>query len=226
MKKIVLGASFALTATLSVALSPIQSVEAKPVGSKAQFLIAQDIPETEVSEDLTPTPDPSTEVADYYAFVDRFDEQTQTLYARLPDGTTQPFTLPPDIGGENFNLSPGDLVAINTGQDNIITSLDNPVVETEFIGEVTSYDGNELVATSITGEVKTAQVSENVVSRLQLQPGDQVKVTSFQNIEGMTSICKVKRAEVVDPPRPEPPVSQPIFEPQPEIAPVVEGALW
>lgn len=221
MRKFVLGASVALTAALSVTLALTEKVDARPIESGSPFLISQDTPEAGSNEILTPeTLEPITEAADYYAFVDSFDGQT--LYVRLPDGTTQPFTLPQGVGGDDYNLNPGDLVALNADKDNVISGLDNPVVDTEFIGNVESYDGAQLVAKSVTGETINTPVSEAVASRLDLQPGDEVKVTSFQNIEGMTSVCKVKRQEAFVPPEPEPepPVT---FTPAP--APVTEPVM-
>lgn len=216
MRKIVLGASVALTAALSTTLGFNARVEALPLDRGSSFLVAQ-------SEVITPTTlEPITEAAQYYAFVDSFDGQT--LYVRLPDGQVQSFTLPEGVGGvEEYSLSPGDLVALNADKNNVISGLDNPVVETEFVGNVESFDGTQLVAKSVTGETITTPVSERVATALDIKPGDEVKVTSFQNIPGLSSVCKVKRA-AFQPPAPEPFVAPP----EPFVPPVVEAlpALW
>ncbi|NJN24109.1 MAG: hypothetical protein HC810_06585, partial [Acaryochloridaceae cyanobacterium RL_2_7] len=184
-------------------------MEARPTNAKLPFQIAQ-FSEPELTnptaDAITPTLDPITEAADYYAFVESFDGQT--LYARLPDGIVQPFTFPPGVGGVDYNLNPGDLVAINADSRNVISGLDTPVVEQEYIGSVNALaanpggEGFTLTGQTPAGESFSTNVSESVASRLAIAEGDEIKVTYFNNLPGVASVCKIKRGPVVQPPAP------------------------
>ena len=235
MRKLVLGAGCALTAAFGASLGLTSAVEARPTNAELPFQIAQfsdpfGTPAPAAADTLTPntTLEPITEAADYYAFVESFDGQT--LYARLPDGTVEPFTFPEGVGGVDYNLNPGDLVAVNADKNNVISGLDTPVVGEEKIGSVSSLTANpggqgfNLTGQTSAGDTFDANISEEVASRLQLAEGDEVKVTYFNNIEGLASVCKIKRGPYVAPPAAQPIIPEPV---QPIIppAPVVEG-LW
>ena len=191
MRKLVLGVSFALAATSSVTLGLVQRVNAQAFDIASPQLIAQS-----AELDGGATLEPITEAANFYGFVDSFDGQNLTV--RLPGGQVESFTLPEGIGGVDASLDPGSLVAVNADKDNIISGLDSPVVDTEFIGtldSVNEVDDSqvELLATSETGEPMTVEIARSTVDRLGIAPGDEIKVTKFQNIPDLSAVCKVSR---------------------------------
>lgn len=235
MRKIVLGAGVALTATFGVSLGLTSAVEARPTNSSLPYQIAQ-FSDPGISSGpssnstISPNLEPFNGRANHYGFVESFDGQN--LYVRLNTGETTAFTFPEGVGGADLNLSPGDLVAINANRRNVISGIDTPVVGEEKIGSVSSLvplpggSGFALNGVTSAGDGFSQTISEAQAARLQLAQGDEVRVTTFSNFDGLASICKVKRGPFVAPPAPSIPV-RPVIPPQPiPVAPPVVEGLW
>ncbi|MCM1984665.1 hypothetical protein [Lyngbya confervoides] len=215
MKKLLLGTGAALTAALSATLSALPS-EARPLTAQSGYRVAQ------FSEPvLTPTlpsinPKKSPK---YVGYVTDYDGSSMVV--RLTDGTIKQFLLPENVGGDSLNVATGDLVALNADRSDRITAFDAAIPGEVTYGSVSRGENGLEVATEAGA---TVPISEAIANQLMLAPGDEVKVTTIQNIAGLTSVCKVKRA-AVEPPVPAPPVFQPAPPPVIPPAPEIRG-LW
>jgi hypothetical protein len=129
------------------------------------------------------------------------------LEVRSLDGTTRQITVPESLATSTSGLQRGTLIGYDTDASGALTKLQPPAVDRTVSGTVSEIKGNQVTITSANGESITTPVEPSTISRMGLNTGSQLTVTTFKNTWA-TKIC----GAVTPPPAPvsETPAPEPI----------------
>jgi hypothetical protein len=129
------------------------------------------------------------------------------LEIRSLDGTTKQVTVPDSLATSASGLKRGSLVGYDTDASGNLTKLQPPVTDRTLTGTVSEIKGNQVTIKSETGESITTPVDPATISRMGLNTGSQLTVTTFKDTWA-TKIC----GAVTPPPAP---VTETPVTPQP-----------
>jgi hypothetical protein len=119
------------------------------------------------------------------------------LEIRSLDGTTKQITVPESLATSASGLKRGSLVGYDTDASGALTKLQPPAVDRTLSGTVSEIKGNQVTIKSATGESVTTPVDPATISRMGLNTGSQLTVTTFKDTWA-TKVC----GAVTPPPAP------------------------
>jgi hypothetical protein len=111
-----------------------------------------------------------------------------TLEIRSLDGTTKQITVPENLATSASGLKRGSLVGYDTDASGALTKLQPPAVDRTLSGTVSEIKGNQVTIKSATGESVTTPVDPATISRMGLNTGSQLTVTTFKDTWA-TKVC-------------------------------------
>jgi hypothetical protein len=209
MKRILIATGFPFLVVATAVFGAAQSSSAQDLNSRfsrqtAQSVIAPDsaapTPGTQETS-ITPagqgtsiTPSGQAKLANYGMVR---SVSSGVLEVRSLDGTTRQITVPESLATSTSGLQRGTLIGYDTDASGALTKLQPPALDRTISGTVSEIKGNQVTITAANGESITTPVEPSTISRMGLNTGSQLTVTTFKDTWA-TKIC----GAVTPPPAP------------------------
>jgi molybdopterin-binding protein len=153
--------------------------------------------------------------------------QGNSLQVRLSDGTNQTYQIDPTVTGSS-EIRQGSFVSLDMDEQGKVKTLEMAEVDKVYDGTINNITDDQVTLDLEDGSTYTATISPATVTRMGLESGSPLKVTTYKGTTA-TRVCLGQKATPIAAP---PPVSEPPepvgggeLEPTPALPPQPR-ALW
>ncbi|PSB01231.1 hypothetical protein [Merismopedia glauca] len=153
--------------------------------------------------------------------------QGNNLQLRLSDGTNQTYQIAPTVAGST-EIRQGSFVSLDMDEQGQVKTLETAEVDRVYDGTINNIAEDQVTLDLEDGTTYTATISPATVTRMGLESGSPLKVTTYKGTTA-TRVCLGQKATPIAAPPPVSPPPEPVgggeLEPAPALPPQPR-ALW